>query len=53
MDLMRAEKDSLAAELAEARSERLELQGELERLHQRCTAAEGSTDAISRVRSSV
>lgn len=53
LDLMRAEKASLAAELAEACSECLELQAELEHMHERCMAAEGSTDAISKVRNLV
>jgi hypothetical protein len=49
LDLMRAEKASLAAELAGARSECSVLQAEIDDLHQRCMAAEGSTDAIRKV----
>ena len=51
LDLVRAEKASLAAELAQARSECADMHAEIEHLHGRCAAAEASTDAISKVSS--
>ncbi len=49
MDLMRAEKASLAAELGQAQAECADLRAEIEHLHGLCIAAEASTDAISKV----
>ena len=49
MDLMRAEKASLAAELTQTRAECADLRSEIEHLQGRCMAAEDSTDAISKV----
>ena len=49
LDLMRAEKASLAAELAHAQSECANLRTEVELLHARCMAAEACTDDISKV----
>ena len=50
MDLLRTEKTSLAAELAQAQAECADLRAEIEHLHGRCMAAEASTDAISKVK---
>ena len=49
MDLVRVEKASLAAELAETRAVSSSLQAEIDRLQERCLAAEASADAISKV----
>ena len=49
MDLVRVEKASLAAELAETRALSSSLQAEIGRLQERCLSAEASADAISKV----
>ena len=49
MDLVRVEKASLAAELAETRAMSSSLQAEIDRLQERCLAAEANADAISKV----
>lgn len=49
MDLVRVEKASLAAELAETRAMSSSLQAEIDCLQERCLAAEANADAISKV----